>query len=287
MNKNKITNQYPPERPEDIKLFHTDQITIAYQYIVNDPAYETIIFFYGFDGSICQMEILLPHISNYNILLADYPGHCYSPISHLSPEKQLKEYQKALEGIIEKLGIQTYHLIGYSFGGIMALEFYLRNKSKIKSFVFFNSSVNFRYNWFQKFFYTCFEFFISLNFNFVIPYLAIPLLTDRYFNEELMNTSREVSLYNDPQSVLNQFHITIRKNLDSRLNEIECPVYLLGSKKDILVLPGTIHKMAQKTPQCEVHIEQKFGHITFASRPEDVAKLISNFLDQYKKKWSN
>jgi pimeloyl-ACP methyl ester carboxylesterase len=273
-------NYYPPEKPADINIFKYENVDIAYKYTVNDSQAETLLLFYGFDGSIQQMDVFIPHFTEFNVLIIDYPGHCYSSLPLNDEHTDFKFYTNAIKQIVNYLKIDSLYLLGYSFGGIAALDYYLKDKVKVKKIVFLNALFNFRYNTFKKIFYWFFEKLIAWNFDFIIPYFAVPLLIDKYFDKELLKTSQRISLCNDKNSVLQTFHKTITANLEGELSVIESPIMLLGSKNDILADVSKIKKNAEQIRNCKLHIFPAYGHVSFASCPALIAGFITDFFKE-------
>lgn len=270
----------PQERPDDVFLYSRNNVTLAYKYYSREPGRETIVLFYGFDGSICMMDSFAPSIEGYNVLVIDYPGHGFSPALPEGRSFDLDEFTELVSRLLKSLGQQEYYLIGYSFGGPTAISLYLKDKAKVKKLIMLNSCTNFSYNILKKYSYKLFQKLIESNFDFIIPKVAIPFLTDSYYTKELLKKSQEVSLYNDPASVIELFQLTIGENFDRQLLQVECPVLFIGGSRDLLVEARILKKLAKRRDNFSLKINKKLGHISVASKPEFLARQIEDFFSQ-------
>lgn len=276
----KNTTKIGKDKPDDVFYYIKNSVTLAYKYYNRRPGQETIVLFYGFDGSISMMDVFAPHLSEYNVLVIDYPGHGYSPALEGSVKFDLEQFTELAAGLLKSLGQTEYHIIGYSFGGPTAIDLYMKNKEKVKKILLLNSCTNFSYNILKKYSYKLFHRLVKSNFEFIIPKIAIPFLADGYFTPELLQKSQEVSLYNDHESVLQLFQQTIHEDFDHMLDSIECPLLFIGGGKDLLVEARIVKKLAKKRDNFECIINKKLGHISIASKPEILAQQIQSFFKE-------
>eukprot|EP00916_Digyalum_oweni_P025656 GHVL01042240.1.p1 GENE.GHVL01042240.1~~GHVL01042240.1.p1 ORF type:complete len:124 (+),score=22.66 GHVL01042240.1:434-805(+) len=80
--------------------------------------------------------------SRFTLFVPDLPGFGRSKNipsgSHYSINEQLDRLQK---DVIEKYGIVCYHLVGHSYGGLLAVELAARNPSAVKSIIILAPSI--------------------------------------------------------------------------------------------------------------------------------------------------
>ena len=273
-----LTSAKSSKVSDDVHFFEGRELKLAYKYYNKALELQTIVLLYGFDGSIKMMDVFAPSFKEYSILVVDYPGHGYSPKRDESSSYDMQQFSRELYNLLQNLNENSIYLLAYSFGGHNAIQFYQDYHSSgiIKKIIFYNSLPKFEYNLYRKLFYLSFQIMISLNFNYFVPHIAIPILTDFFFTRELLKTSQEVALINDTKSVINQFKTIIKKDFSKEVRKIECPVMIIASKKDILAPHKNVKKFAQSIPKAKFDLLKDAGHITLVSKPDTIADYLTD-----------
>ena len=222
--------------------------------------------------------LLEPYITeNYSLLLVDYPGHCYSepniPFS-------LKKLNKTIDALLSELDIDSVLLVGYSFGGIIALDFISKYKNRVKKLLLLNTLPNFCPNIFKRSFYKLFEIMLNIGYKFFMNYIGIPILMDPHFNKELLKTSREVFAYSDPKSVKDNFNKIIYLDYTKELESIECDTLLVSSSLDMITTTKAMKKYGKKIKKSEFITIKGYGHLVLASGPEIIGKIIVEWFNR-------
>ena len=93
---------------------------------------ETILFIHGFMGSMDDWSEIVQSLPDYNCLAIDLPGHS----GQLLAFETLEHYLIHLNEILDV----TVHMVGYSMGGRIAMQFALRYPDKIKSLCIISAS---------------------------------------------------------------------------------------------------------------------------------------------------
>ena len=260
---------------DGIEKFYTNDSSLynlSYKLYSNPHNRGTILFLYGFGGNLLMATLLEPYITkDYSLLLVDYPGHCYSPPSI---PFSLEKLNKSIDALLSKLGIDSCLLVGYSFGGIIALDFINRYKNRVKKLLLLNTVPNFCPNIFKRWFYELFEIMLNLNYKFFMNYIAIPILTDSHFNKELLKTSREVFAYSDPDSVKDNFNKIIYLDYSKELENIECETFLVSCQLDMVTTTKAMRKYGKRIKNSQFLTIKGYGHLILASGPEIVGKII-------------
>ncbi|OHD17638.1 MAG: hypothetical protein A2086_08230 [Spirochaetes bacterium GWD1_27_9] len=262
---------------ENIKLFTSGNYKVAYKFF-GDTNKETILLFYGFGGNLEMINIMSPYITkNYNLLVVDYPCHGYSP---KVDNFEVEEFTNVVKKLLDSLSLNKVYLAGYSFGGIVSLDFYTKNKPMIKKLILLHTSSNFCDTPTTKFFYKNFEKMLEHDFDFTIKQIAMPILRDRYFSNDLLKLSRTVAMYNNGESVIDNYKKIIYKNYDFALLQVECPTLIIGSKIDLLVPEETSKRIHTSIKNSKLIIAKDYGHLSIVSVPQKVASEIVSFLEE-------
>lgn len=272
-----MSDWIPLALKEDIKIFKYKNISIAYKYYNKKRNQKTILFLYGFGANILMADQFAPVLSKfgYTVLTIDYPGHGHSPrINNIS----LKLIAKLLKELLKYLNEDRIILTGYSFGGILALQFYKEYFNKIDKIILIHSSYYFKKSLYKKIIFNAFELMFKKYYDFTINYIAIPILRDFYFTKKQIQDARYTAMKNDKQSVIDMFKIIINKNMKDVLSIIGCPSLIIGSFVDILVSSSTSKKMYKIIKNCKLKIFKLYGHYSIMSKPEEVSKVIDDFI---------
>lgn len=84
------------------------------------------------------MEVL--HKNKYNVLALDLRGHGFSDKSKIKENYRFEVFSADLEKIIETEKIDNFTLVGYSFGGQVALDYILRYPNRVKGLVLISAN---------------------------------------------------------------------------------------------------------------------------------------------------
>ncbi len=267
----------PLELENEIKLFKYKNIKLTYKYYNKKKYQKTILFLYGFGANILMVDQFAPFLAkhNYTVLTIDYPGHGYSPkIKNISIEL----ITKLLIELLKYLNENNIILIGYSFGGIVALDFYKEYYINIEKLVLIHTSYYFKNSLYKKIVLNIFEILLKRFYDFTIKYIAIPILRDFYFTKKKISDARYTAMKNNKESVFNMFKMIINKNNKDILYMINCPAYIIGSYIDVLVSSDISKKMNKIIKNCSLKLFKVYGHYSILSKPEEVSKIIDNFL---------
>lgn len=103
---------------------------------------EVIFAFHGFGHSANEMEWLSGHISaSFRLIAIDVPGHGNSKIFHEKRKNSViskEEWKALIEIIMAQFSVGSFHLIGYSLGGRMAMVTAEMFPSRIQSLYLFS-----------------------------------------------------------------------------------------------------------------------------------------------------
>ncbi|GBF78645.1 alpha/beta fold hydrolase [Aphanothece sacrum] len=97
---------------------------------------ETIVFLHGFTHSSHSFLNLPEEIfHNYRCLIPDLPGHGKTKVLEAATAFDTEAQVKLLKEWLSSLGLNKFHLFGYSMGGRLALQFALKNLAQIQSLI--------------------------------------------------------------------------------------------------------------------------------------------------------
>jgi len=257
-------------------LYRSNKLSVSfdYRYVNNDkPA---ILLFYGFGGSAKMMQNITPILAeHFSTIVIDYPGHSASPPDY---NYTIIEFIDVVKEILDILEIKKIYLIGYSFGGIVALEYYKRYKDQTVKFIFLHSTPSFSFNPFYKILYKIIKIFLSIHTFFVVTKILIPILADKNFTKEQYGLALDLCRKNDSKSIVYMYDRIVYENFYSLADNLDLPVLIIGSRKDILVVEKESIKLSEKIKNSKLIILNDFGHLSIVTASEHVSELIIDFL---------
>lgn len=100
-------------------------------------------------------------------------------------------------------------------------------------------------------------------------------------NPDIAGVIERMALDLGKDVLLAQFEATLeREDLMDRLGEITCPVLIVGSPGDKLVPAEALAAMHARFPDSRLHMVENAGHMVPLEAPEELARLIGDFLRQ-------
>ena len=107
------------------------ELTVAYRQSGRGP---TLLLLHGF---LCDSRVWTPQLTDlsdqFNVVAWDAPGAGFSA----DPAEGFTtvDYVECLNGFLNGIGVDRAHVVGLSWGGILAQEFYRRHGDRVRSLV--------------------------------------------------------------------------------------------------------------------------------------------------------
>jgi len=274
---NASSNEFKPLASKDgIEYFNYNGKKIAYKYFNKDLGKKTILLIYGFCGNIEMMEVFCPFISSeYKIIVMDFPGHGYS--EKIGDELTVETVSKIINELLINSGENEIYLIGYSFGGTIALDFYRNNHEKVKKMVLWNTMSYFKNKYRRKLFFNNMEKSLISNYKHTITKICIPIIADLKFTPLMFKQADIISMYNDPDSVISLFRSCVNFNAEDVLKDISCDTLVIASRFDLLVPLRYVEKDVKEIKNAKFLASNIEGHLGIISNPRKYSKIITDF----------
>jgi proline-specific peptidase len=228
----------------------------------------------------------VPELShNYRVLSLDVRGHGQS--SPLEEPDSVDNFAKDLETLLQKVGAAEVALVGWSMGGIISMQYYLDNPSRVKTLVLVatrghrNPKMKLQL-WLQQL-----QTRLSLMMDFA-DYEAV-IYQDQVEKEvrSMLSpaTPKEVidwimtDLTNNPRR--NFFEVA--KSLwnweaGDRLAAINVPTLIMVGEEDNRTPPHFSRLLHEKIPNSKLVVVENCGHYLLMERPDIVNAEIIRFL---------
>lgn len=282
------------------------------QYVTLDNGYKVwtkkskqgtipILLLHGGPGSTheyfeCFEQFLPP--SGYQLIFYDQLGSYHSDQPDDTNLWNVDRFREEVEQVRNALGLNNFYLYGFSWGGILAIEYALKYQQHLKGLLLSNISASMKsYETYittlrhrlpptiQKQLQTyedkgeleypsysklLFQHFYSKHFCRLNPWPEPLTRTFRHKNKQVYDTMQGP----------NDFCVTgnLKKwNRWADLPQVHIPTLLIGAKHDVLD-SHDIHRMAQLMPQAQMFISQQGSHLTFYDDQTNYFQEIICFL---------
>ena len=233
-----------------------------------------VIIHGGGDGARAWMKNMVELAEKYTIYVPDLPGFGHS--QPIDGDYYIPELVEFVDGFSYNLGLESFHLMGHSLGGGIAVSYVLRFPHKIKKLVLVSSMC------------------LGRDIAFWVRILSIPALC-RSIGKAALAVLRGVKWVADLLSAPIKFvlpftrtsmHLgcnitTIKEQttvLINRLSEIMVPTLIVWGAKDPILPARQAYAAAQLIPDCQVKVFEDCGHSVYRQKIPEFSRLLTGFL---------
>lgn len=104
---------------------------------------------------------------------------------------------------------------------------------------------------------------------------------DRVDDPAVGGVVREMDARLGKEVLINQLTSgSLRESFMDDLPRLACPVQLIGGELDAVIKPSSLHKMESRIADVRLHLLEDTGHMIPLERPEAVAQLLTAFVEE-------
>jgi pimeloyl-ACP methyl ester carboxylesterase len=271
-----------------------DSITIAYA-DEGSKDLETILFIHGLGSYAPSWRYTVQTISNnFRCIMVDLPG--YGKSSKGKYEADMTFHANHLFELMEKLGIEAFHIAGHSMGGQIAMQMALSDQNKVKSLLLMAPAGIETFTDNEK------ALFKTTS----TPEVIASVSDEQYKTNLALNfykiDERAQFMYDDrmliktdPQFmdyayvVSNGIMGMLNEPVYEKLQEIKQPTLIVYGKQDQLIPNRYLHptlttkqvgELARENiPNATLKMVDKAGHFVHFDQHEEVNTILTNFLN--------
>lgn len=280
-----------------------DGTQIAYQVVGDGP--ETIVLANGLGGRLYSwLGLIGPMQEHFRFISWDYRGLFESAGDQRPRTLAVTEHAADLGAILDAEGIDNAHLIGWSMGVQVSLEFALRQPERVQSLVLINGTYGQVFSTaFQPFFpiplrhnamHAAMELFIgnpallgSVKIAARTPAEALFWLRKRIARQRPSRLTLGMRQYmRDVTTTNTGTFLKLFQELDAHsvyheLPEVEAPATIISGAFDYLTPAYQSRHIARRLPNAQ-HVSLKFGtHFVLLERPAAVLKAVDAHFSQF------
>ncbi len=169
-------------------------------------------------------------------------------------------------------------VMGVSFGGVLALEYATRRPHGLRSLVVQGTGARFERGLLQR----VASFVLSR-----YPLPADSPFVNQFFNLLFGSRQRPGPLFRfvtrhcwqtDQGVIAHRFRLVERFDVAERLGRVRVPALVMAGDRDLLVSPESLQALCDGIADCRQVRLPGCGHLAFATRPEQVAAEVCDFL---------
>ena len=192
--------------------------------------------------------------------------------THISKFK-LKDYVSQISNLLKHHNIKKCHLLGHSWGTILALEYYLKYQTKVMSIIFYSPCISIKLWQRQADEYVKIIKKKCKTCNLEDKYTK-KHITDMSIATELIDTNSSIYEYLWGESEYNVSGYVKNYNKVAKLQTINVPTHYIGGKNDT-ASPKIIKFLSSKTPNSTYKIFNNSKHM---AHMEETTEFFKNIL---------
>lgn len=195
---------------------------------------ETIVFIHGLSDSLEYWEYLASNLkNNYQILRMDLRGHGKSELQN--DKISVDVYTSDLKELLDELNIHKVNLVGFSLGGLIALDFVLKYPDMVSKMVLMSSfarcdeHLKHVFTQLRNALETGFEDFYDL----ILPMVLCPDVIEDNM-EELNLIKNYASETANTLAYIKAIDACLEFDVEDRLSLIDVPLLVMAGRHDDL-----------------------------------------------------
>jgi pimeloyl-ACP methyl ester carboxylesterase len=254
-------------------------------YIKEGRGQETIVFSHGLLWSHKMFEDQIDFLKKkYTIIAYDHRGQGQSEVT--SGEYNIDMLTQDAAELIEKIVMKPIHFVGLSMGGFVGMRLAARYPEKIKSLILLETSANPEpvENLPKYKFLNAIVKWLG-----VIPTVAKRVMKIMFAESWLKNPQNKDDykrwlneLKTNKKSISKSVEAVIyRKGVEEEIRNIQCPTMVVVGDEDVATKPEKAKFIQMSIPSAKLHIIPGAGHSSSIEKPDQINKLIMEWLDQF------
>ncbi len=245
-------------------------------YVTGGEGKPLVIIHGGANGAGAWKKNLTELAKHYTVYAPDLPG--FGRSQEIEGDFHIPELVKFVDDFARNLGLKSFHLVGHSLGGAVAVNYVLQFPSKITKLVLVSSMcLGKEIALWVRFFSRLWLARIMGEALFAI-FRVIKWAGEKLFVgvEFLMPFSRASMILGIPLTTFREQTIV----LANRLSDIMVPTLVVWGAKDRIVPPKQAYNAGRLIPHCQVAVFDDCGHSVYREKLPEFSQLLTRFLDE-------
>jgi len=254
-------------------------------YFINNsfPGRPFVILLHGLSSNHTTwnypMEIL--HNHKYNVLAPDLRGHGFSDKSKIKRNYESEVFSEDLRKVAETEKIGEFFLVGYSFGGQIAIDYASKYPEQIRGLVLIGANHT---NYLE---YKGLNFLVPV-FSGALNLLAFLLFWQKRKEYHYYRHSGASGYWNSVWDGLRTMPLSVnfwmlanvfKVNLKESVKKIKAPTVIVRGEKDFFITRAEIKDLAEKVANSKIIFSRNPNHFVGTNAQGETIEIILNFLN--------
>ena len=256
---------------------HSEQIKVGkldIHYLTGGEGEPLVVLHGGGSGANEWMDSMTELCKNYRLYVPDLPG--FGRSQQMDGDYTISDFVDFIEDFTHGLGLTSFHLVGHSLGGGLALRYAVRSPQKIVKLVLVNSMSLGK----EVAIWICFLsssiFCRSLGVAVVAVMESVKWLINLvYAPLRFMNPLTRATMILGPSMTVLREQATAQVN---QFSELMIPTLLVWGAKDTIIPVSNAYAAARLIPDCQLHVFEDGGHSVHRQKVKEFAHLLTCFL---------
>ncbi|MED4127180.1 alpha/beta hydrolase [Shouchella miscanthi] len=274
-------------KPDQASYLHIHEASIYYEWFKSiKPKKGTLLLIHGIFASVTCFYRVIPALrEEYDLICCDLPGFGRSSKGNGSVYS-FSAYADQLGELMTQLHVDSFHVLGHSMGGQIALYLAYRQPDRVISISLLASSGYLKPV--KKPFQVATYFpLIEKSLNWVMHYRKPQVrlfLQDAVYNKRCLSADMIANYegpLSDPLFINGLIQLTRQREGDlsqAQLHQIHQPVLILSGVEDPLISIETSYALHRDLHNSRIHVIKQCGHLLLEEKPKQVNKRVKNFL---------
>jgi len=272
------------EKKLEKKAVDTGRGEIVYFAISDFPGRPTVVFLHGLSSNhttwLDIMRIL--HEKGYNSLALDLRGHGFSDKTKKRSLYKLSVFTDDLKFILDKENIKKVVLVGYSFGGPIALDYTIKCSGRVAGLILISA------NHTNPLEYRKIKLLTPLAYGF-LQMLSFLLLWQKRKRYYYYKQGESRGYWDSVWMGLNTMPLSVnfwmlsemgRMDLRKAISQIEVPTLIIRGKNDPFVSKAEADDMSRAISKSEIITFQNPSHFIGSRSQDELSEVIFQFLEK-------
>lgn len=244
---------------------------------------EPLLLINGLGGCIEGWQTLADQLPGRRFIAVDHPGTGCSQV----PDRLLTiaELSELYLEVMDQFGIETFDVLGFSFGGTVTQQLAKDHPDRVRSIVLAGTACG--WGGFPADMMTLMVAANPLRYQFKLAReMAAPMLyRGRVGREPLLFQTDLKGWSAHRASMMGVFYQIAAYSTWSSLawlKRLKTPTLVLGGEEDPMAPAANSKLLAATIPNAELHIIEEGGHLFPFDRAEDVGPIVTEFLQRHR-----
>lgn len=247
-------------------------------YYETDGDGEPLVFIHGLGSSTVDWDEQVAAFKNkFRVLRYDVRGH--GQTDKPSGRYSVPLFAQDLAKLLDRLGINEAHIVGFSMGGWIAFQFAVDHPDRVKSLTIVNSGPELMFNTWKKKkqLWTRLILFRLFNMKKIGEVLA-PKMFIKPEQEEIRQKFIERWAKNHKPAYMASFQGSVNWSVMDQIDKITCPILVVAADEDYTPVSEK-QEYAAKLSNAKLIVIEDSRHATPVERPDEFNSTVLSFLE--------